>query len=84
VLLRGHARHITLDDDLARELDNRVGARRRSAYIARAVEQALDDDRGWQLLESALGAIADAGHDWGDDAGRWVREQRRADARRVG
>jgi len=76
--------HITLEDDLVRELDRRVGARRRSAYIARAVEQALDDDQRWELLESALGTISDAGHEWDEDAGRWVREQRRADERRVG
>lgn len=76
--------HITLEDDLVRELDRRVGARRRSAYIARAVEQALDDDRRWELLESALGTISDRDHEWDDDAARWVREQRRADERRVG
>jgi metal-responsive CopG/Arc/MetJ family transcriptional regulator len=76
--------HITLDDDLVRELDRRVGARRRSAYIARAVEQALDDDRRWELLESAVGTISDTGHEWDEDPGRWVREQRRADRRRVG
>jgi hypothetical protein len=76
--------HITLDDGLVRELDHRVGNRRRSAYITRAVERALDDDRRWELLESALGSISDSGHDWDEDAGRWVREQRRADRRRVG
>jgi metal-responsive CopG/Arc/MetJ family transcriptional regulator len=76
--------HITLEDDLVRELDRRVGARRRSAYIARAVEQALDDDRRWELLESALGTIPDADHEWDEDAGRWVHEQRHADERRVG
>jgi hypothetical protein len=76
--------HITLDEVLVRELDRRVGSRRRSAYIARAVERALDDDHRWQLLESAVGSIPDSGHDWDEDAGRWVREQRRADERRVG
>jgi hypothetical protein len=76
--------HITLDDDLVRELDRRVGARRRSAYIAGAVERALDDDHRWELLESAVGTIPDSGHEWDDDAARWVREQRRADERRVG
>jgi metal-responsive CopG/Arc/MetJ family transcriptional regulator len=39
--------HITLGDEVVRELDRRVGARRRSAYIARAVERALDDDKRW-------------------------------------
>lgn len=76
--------HITLGDELVRELDRRVGARRRSAYIARAVERALDDDHRWEQLESAVGSISDEGHDWNDDAGGWVRDQRRADSRRVG
>jgi hypothetical protein len=76
--------HITLRDDIVRELDSRVGARGRSAYIARAVEHALDDDHRWALLESALGSISDGGHEWDEDAGRWVRDHRRADQRRVG
>jgi hypothetical protein len=76
--------HITLDEDLVRELDRRVGARRRSAYIAHAVERALDDDHRWELVESAIGAIADRGHDWDEDPGKWVHEQRRADEHRVG
>jgi hypothetical protein len=76
--------HISLDDDLVRELDRRVGARRRSAYIARAVESALDDDRRWELLESAIGSISDGDHEWDEDAADWVRKQRRGDERRVG
>jgi hypothetical protein len=71
-------------DDIVQELDRRVGARGRSAYITRAVEQALDDDHRWELLESAVGSIADSGHEWDEDAGRWVRDQRRADQRRIG
>ena len=76
--------HITLDDSLVQELDRRVGARRRSAFIAGAVAHALDDERRWELIESALGAIRDGEHDWDDDPSRWVREQRRADEQRVG
>jgi hypothetical protein len=76
--------HITLDEGLVRELDRRVGARRRSAFIAQAVRQALDDARRWELVESALGSIEDRGHPWDDDAAAWVRAQRRADASRVG
>lgn len=75
--------HITLDDGLVRELDRRVGTRRRSAYIARAVERALEDDHRWQQVESALGSVADGGHEWDEDAAAWVRDQRRADGRRV-
>lgn len=76
--------HISLDDALVDELDRRVGPRRRSSFIARAVEQALEDERRWELIESALGSIDDTGHDWDNDPGAWVHGERRADARRVG
>jgi hypothetical protein len=76
--------HITLEDEIVRELDRRVGARRRSSFIAGAVRQALDDESRWELVESALGSIGDAGHEWDDDPAAWVRTQRRADQARVG
>ena len=76
--------HIALSDALVAELDRRVGPRRRSAFIARAVEAALDDERRWELIESSLGAISDEGHEWDDDPSAWVREQRRSDESRVG
>lgn len=76
--------HITLRDELVHELDRRVGARRRSSFIADAVQRALDDKRRWELLESAFGSIEDGGHEWDDDPAAWVREQRRADTGRVG
>ena len=76
--------HITLDDELVRDLDRRVGARRRSAYIASAVQRALDGERRWELIESALGSIPDGGHAWDEDPAAWVRGQRRADERRLG
>jgi hypothetical protein len=76
--------HISLRDEIVRELDRKAGTRGRSAYIARAVERALDEDSRWELLESALGSIPDRGHEWDEDPGRWVRDQRRVDERRVG
>jgi predicted transcriptional regulator len=76
--------HITLDDDLVARLDRRVGERRRSRFIAAAVARSLDDEERWDLIERSLGSIADSGHDWDDDAGAWVRSQRRTDPRRVG
>jgi hypothetical protein len=75
--------HIALSDELVEELDRRVGPRRCSAFIARAVEAALDDERRWELIESSLGAISDKGHDWDADPSA-VREQRRADESRIG
>jgi Arc/MetJ family transcription regulator len=76
--------HITLDDDVVAELDRRIGRGGRSAFITSAVKQALEDERRWELIESALGAIGDRGHAWDDDPAAWVRAQRRGDLRRVG
>lgn len=76
--------HIVLDDELVAELDERVGPRGRSAFIARAVARALEEERRWELLHAASGSIADRGHEWDDDPAAWVAAQRRADAGRVG
>lgn len=76
--------HISLEDDLVDQLDRRVGTRRRSGFIAEAVRRALDDERRWEEIESALGAVADSGHDWDADPARWVQSQRTSDASRVG
>ena len=76
--------HIHLDDELVAELDRRVGRGRRSAFIVRAVAEALEDERRWELVESAFVSLSDRGHAWDDDAAAWVRSQRRADERRVG
>ena len=76
--------HINLDRELVAQLDKRVGARRRSAFIAAAVARALEDEQRWELIESALGTIADEGHEWDDDAAGWVSRQRRSDGARVG
>jgi metal-responsive CopG/Arc/MetJ family transcriptional regulator len=76
--------HITLDDDLVAELDSRVGPRQRSGFIVAALRRALDDERRWDEIERALGAIADTGHEWDEDPAAWVRAQREGDQRRVG
>lgn len=76
--------HITLEEQVVRALDRRVGARRRSSFVARAVERALEDEQRWELIESSLGTIKDRGHDWDPDPARWVHQGRRADAKRVG
>lgn len=76
--------HITLDDDLVAELDQRVGPRERSRFIAGAVRGVLDDQRRWEMIQSGIGAIPEQGHAWDEAPDRWVREQRRGDAARVG
>jgi len=76
--------HITLGDDLVRELDRRVGRGHRSAFIAATITRALDDARRWELILSTAGAIADEGHAWDADPAAWVRDERRGTAARVG
>lgn len=76
--------HIQLPDELTAEIDRRVGPRRRSAFIARTVERALDDERRWDEIMASLGAIGSEGHEWDEDTARWVEAQRRGDASRVG
>jgi hypothetical protein len=61
--------HITLEDGLVRELDRRVGARRRRAFIAGAVAHAPEDAHRWELIEAALGGVRDGDHPW-DEARR--------------
>ena len=75
--------HIVLDDDLVSELDRRAGPRQRSLFIAELIRRGLDDERRWDEIESALGQLADTGHDWDDDVAGWVRAQR-GDDRRAG
>jgi hypothetical protein len=76
--------HISLDDRLVKQLDRRVGRRRRSAFIAETVRRALEDQRRWDDIVASLGKLADDGHEWDTDPAKWVRHQRRADGRRVG
>jgi Arc/MetJ-type ribon-helix-helix transcriptional regulator len=76
--------HISLADELVAELDQRVGRRRRSGFIAAAVRAALEDERRWELIEAAAGTIPNEGHPWDADAAEWVRAQRRGDERRLG
>jgi metal-responsive CopG/Arc/MetJ family transcriptional regulator len=76
--------HISLDDEIVRALDGRVGQRQRSAFIAAAVVRALDDERRWEEIESTIGALSEADHGWDADPAVWVRQQRTGDGRRVG
>jgi metal-responsive CopG/Arc/MetJ family transcriptional regulator len=76
--------HINLDDELVRELDRRAGARGRSGYIAATLRRALEDERRWEQIASAVGSLDASEHEWDDDPADWVASQRRSDARRVG
>jgi metal-responsive CopG/Arc/MetJ family transcriptional regulator len=76
--------HISLDDELVEQLDQRVGSRQRSAFISDTVRRALEDERRWDDIEAGLGALAQREHEWDGDPAGWVTAQRSADARRVG
>jgi metal-responsive CopG/Arc/MetJ family transcriptional regulator len=76
--------HIHLDDRLVEELDRRAGSRGRSAYIARILERALEEERRWEQIADVVGALESTGHEWDDDPAEWVRSQRHADTRRLG
>lgn len=76
--------HISLDDEIVRALDSRVGQRQRSTFIAAAVVRALDDERRWEEIEATIGALSEADHAWDTDPASWVRAQRTGDASRVG
>lgn len=65
--------HISPDEETVAELDRRAGRGRRSAFIGRTVERALEDERRWEEIKSSLGAIADGGHEWDRDPAGWVR-----------
>jgi len=76
--------HITLEDELVASLDERVGRRRRSAFIAQTLRNALDDERRWAEIEAGLGALGEDERDWDADPEGWVRAQRSADPARIG
>jgi len=76
--------HISLDTRIVRDIDRRVGKRKRSAFIARTVTRALEDEQRSEQLERAIGSIPDFGSDWGMSPAEWVHTQRRSDKRRVG
>jgi metal-responsive CopG/Arc/MetJ family transcriptional regulator len=76
--------HIYLDEDVVDEVDRLAGDRGRSSFIEEAVRNELERRRRWDLIWSAVGSIADEGHEWDDDVAGWVHDQRRADPRRVG
>jgi predicted transcriptional regulator len=76
--------HISLEDDLVEQLDQRVGRRQRSTFISATLRRALDDERRWEDIKAGLGALSDTGHEWDYDPANWVRAQRRSDPARVG
>lgn len=76
--------HISLEDGLVERLDERVGVRRRSAFISETVRMALDDEQRWEDIETGLGALSGTEHEWDEDSAGWVAAGRSGDPSRVG
>lgn len=76
--------HISLDDELVKQLDRRVGVRRRSAFVSATVRRALEDEQRWEDIEAGLGALSGSEHEWDRDPAGWVAAQRSGDPSRVG
>ncbi len=68
--------HLALEDEVLAELDRKVGPRQRSAFVVAAVQAALADERRWDDLAASVGVLTEP-HEWDNDPGAWVREQRR-------
>ena len=75
---------IDLDDAIVREIDAIAGPRRRSAFVRKAVTEAVERHRRTKHLREVAGLLRDSEHDWDDDPADWVSRQRGGDPRRVG
>jgi Arc/MetJ family transcription regulator len=75
--------HIELDDDLVAQIDALSGPQGRSAFVHSAIQSAIRQELSWSDIEAAAGATEDHDHEWDLDPAAWVRQQRRAGARRA-
>jgi hypothetical protein len=55
-----------------------------TGVVAVTIRQALEDQRRWDEMETALDSLQSSEHEWDRDPAGWVRQQRRGDRRRVG
>jgi Arc/MetJ-type ribon-helix-helix transcriptional regulator len=77
--------HVVLPADLVAEIDELVGARGRSRFIAEAVEKRVQLERQRRALEIGFGAWKDADHPELQGPGGtegWVRQMRDEETRR--
>lgn len=78
--------HIVVPDELATELDRRVGKRGRSRFFARAAAKELARLRLLEAIEGAAGVLADEDTpEWAtpEEATAWVRALRAQDEERL-
>lgn len=83
--------HVLLPRQLVESVDQLVGQRKRSAFVARAIEDKLAHERLGRALEMAQGYLDNDAHpEWEtpEKTSAWVRELRReadkSTARKIG
>ena len=71
--------HVMISGDLLREVDERVGRRRRSEFIREAAAEKLNRLRRVEAFERAVGSVADGDNpDWKtrESTAEWLRAHR--------
>jgi len=75
--------HVVIPDQLVRAIDELVGSRQRSAFLAQAAERELLRLRQLKALDAAAGAWKDKDHpELRRGADVWVRKLRQENERR--
>jgi Arc/MetJ-type ribon-helix-helix transcriptional regulator len=76
--------HVVLDEQLLKDIDRLVGARRRSSFLTEAAEKELMRRRQIEALKSAAGAWKDKDHpELKQGSAVWVRKLRQESERRL-
>jgi Arc/MetJ-type ribon-helix-helix transcriptional regulator len=71
--------HVVLPKELVEAVDELVGHRKRSAYIAAAIEAQVAHDRFGKVLKESIGILSAEDYpEWGtpEKVSAWVRELR--------
>jgi len=70
--------HVVIPEQLVKEIDNLVGSRQRSSFIAQAAERELTRLRQLEALHATAGAWKDSNHpELEQGSAEWVRNMRR-------
>jgi Arc/MetJ-type ribon-helix-helix transcriptional regulator len=78
--------HMILPEELIEEIDELVGPRQRSKFVAEAVREKLQRARLLRLLDKVAGSLANediSGWETPESAAAWVRASRQSDNYRL-
>jgi len=78
--------HVRLPEDLVREVDEAVGARRRSRFVEAAIRAQLQRTKRLSAFEQVAGSLKDVdtpGWETPEATSSWVAQQRAADDARL-